>query len=286
MARPASGAGDGGAESSGEPAGVVAGSLAPGWAARRCRDRSACRGPCRRPGRTPARRARTGAARPSSRPRARRRQRAGLEDEAALGRDVGLRDRAPRPARPARRARDPAVIGGHAQLADPARDEQPARAGERQRQPGERVGQVRPIEVRLRRPRRGEPEEDRERHAARGREPEREAGDRPEADRDLRERDEQPQQERVRLHRPDEERDRRDPLERVELPVDRGRAGRVEERRIEELVDAGVQERDAGEEADGHEGRRGDGRLRELVPERHGEEPPEDRAGARGCADP
>ena len=167
-------------------------------------------------------------------------QEPGLEDEPAFGRDR-------------------LVIESAVELAvQPGLDGvATTRPGEGERQPAQGVRQVRSEVVRLDRPGRGQPEQDGERETARCREPEQQATQRSEADRDLGDGDEQTDRHRERLaEHLDERGDRRDLDEPVQLRADRSRAGRLQEVRIGQLVDAGIDERHAQEGAEGKEGER------------------------------
>ncbi len=135
-------------------------------------------------------------------------------------------------------------------------------AGEGEGQPADGVGEVGAEVVGPRRPRRGEEEQDRERRPGGRREPIGEPRERPEADRDLGQGDQDPDGDRERLAEVDEGADGRDPRELDQLGLDRRRVGGVEECRVQELVEARVDERDPQEEPEGQERNRGDARRR------------------------
>ena len=141
-------------------------------------------------------------------------------------------------------------------------------AGQRERDPAGGIRQVRAEVVGMRRPRGGQPEEERQRGPAGRGDPEREAGEGAEADPDLRDRDQEPEKQRERLADLHERRERRDAGEVGHLGHDRRGAGGIEERRVDELVDAGVEERDPEEEAEGQQRARRHGGRPELVAQR------------------
>ncbi len=151
---------------------------------------------------------------------------------------------------------------------DGRRHQQPTGAGEREGQPAEGVRQVGPVVVGVRRPRRGEEEQERQRGAAERGGPEREPGQRAEAHGDLRERDQQADLDGKRLDRADEHGQRRDPGELGQLALDRRGARRIEERRVDELVEPGVDEGDAEEQAQRQQRDRRHARAPEPIAER------------------
>ena len=161
-----------------------------------------------------------------------------------------------------------AVRDGLTEAPDRRRHQQAAGPGKRERHPAERVWEVGAVEVRVGRPRGGEPEQDREGGAHRRSEAEREAGEGADADGDLGQRDPVADDDGERLDGPDEEGDRRHARELDELGLDRTRAGGVEEGRVEELVEARVDEGDAEEQTQRQEGEGRDGRAGHALAQR------------------
>ena len=152
--------------------------------------------------------------------------------------------------------------------AERAWQQQPAGPGEGERQPADRERQVRAVVERPGRPGGGEPEQHRQRRPTGGGDAEGETGQRTQPDPDLGDRDEQADRHGEWLGEGDHGPDRRVPSEGSHLAVDRCRVRRVEEGRIEQLVEARVEERDGEEDPEREQGRRADRQRRQLHPER------------------
>jgi len=126
-------------------------------------------------------------------------------------------------------------------------------ACEGKRDPAERVGEVRAVVIGMCRPGGRQPEHDRERGASHGGQAKGKPRQRSEPDGDLRDGDEQAHRDRERLDHVHERGQRRDAREGRQLGDDRRGRGRVEEGRIQQLVEAGVEECRPEEQAEWQE---------------------------------
>ena len=185
--------------------------------------------------------------------------RPGLEQDPAFGVRFGHR----RPLRP----RPPRASDRRTRSKRP-RHEQAAGPRDGQRHPADGIRQVRTVVERARRPGGGQPEHQRQDGATDGGHTERETRQRAQADRDLGHGDEQADRDGERLGKVDEAADRRVADEGGHLAVDRRRARRVEEGRVEQLVEAGVQERETEEDPEREQGGGPDRQGPHPLPER------------------
>ena len=140
-------------------------------------------------------------------------------------------------------------------------------ASQAESDPADGIRQVGTVVVRVRRPGGREPEQQREAGPAEGRETEREPTQRTNAYCDLGQRDHEPNCHRERLAQPNQPADRRGPGKGRHLRLDRRGARWVEEGRGRQLVEPGVEEGRAEEEAEGQEARGGDELRGDLIAE-------------------
>jgi hypothetical protein len=156
------------------------------------------------------------------------------------------RDHLAGPRRVARRRQEP--------VQDPC-GSRAAVAGHQEQQPARRVRQIGAVVERLHAPRRREPEQERQGEAAERGDAEEEPGQSAQAHGDLGDGDQCADGHRGRHGEgTDERRQRRHGEIGLQLAADRTEAGRVQERRVRQLVEAGVQERAAKEDPDAHQG--------------------------------